>query len=322
MTTTLVARGAGGAGTPLSPARKFATLMRREWLQHRFGWTMAALLPIAIALLLVAFGQVQIGDEAIESTGEMLPVMLALGALAGSTAVVFAILVITSLIITANIARRDHGDRSVEFWLSMPVGHGGSLAAPLVTHLLLVPAVGLLVGLAGGALISLVLVARAAGVGAWFALPWAEILPAALAIVGRLLAGLPLAVLWVLPLVLLLVLLTAWARGWGWVIFAVGIGLGSALLDSLFGQPWPAEILGELLANAARALLFVNDGGLKVGPNEGLEVLHALPGWLLADLGHALRALASPLLAGGLVFAAGCFWLLMRWRERGASAGA
>ena len=39
-----------------------------------------------------------------------------------------------------------------------------------------------------------------------------------------------------------------------------------------------------------------------------------------AAFGLALRALASPLMLGGLLFSAGCFWLLLRWRQRGASA--
>jgi hypothetical protein len=30
---------------------------------------------------------------------------------------------VTSLIITFGLARRDHADRSIEFWLSLPVGH-------------------------------------------------------------------------------------------------------------------------------------------------------------------------------------------------------
>jgi ABC-2 type transport system permease protein len=46
---------------------------------------------------------------------------------------------VTSLFIALGSPRRDHGDRSIEFWLSLPSGHGESLAAPMLVHLLLVP---------------------------------------------------------------------------------------------------------------------------------------------------------------------------------------
>ena len=48
--------------------------------------------------------------------------------------------------------------------------------------------------------------------------------------------------------------------------------------------------------------------------------LQLVPSFLLNDMGLALRALASPLMLGGLLFSAACFWLLLRWRQRGASA--
>jgi hypothetical protein len=61
--------------------------------------------------------------------------------MAASTMLPFVILWVSSLIIVSGLARRDHGDRSNEFfWMSLPVGHGTSLAVPLAVHLLLVPA--------------------------------------------------------------------------------------------------------------------------------------------------------------------------------------
>lgn len=305
-----------------SAMTKFAVLMRREWLQHRFGWSMAVIVPLGLALLLAAFGQIEIGDETVARAGDKLPTLLALASIAGSSAVLFAIASVTSLIIVSNLARRDHGDRSVEFWLSLPVGHGSAISAPLVVHLLVVPALALLIGLVGGTVLALLLVVRVVGIGEWLALPWGGIAPAALTIVARLLAGLPLALLWLSPLVLGLMLLTAHFRSWGWVIFAVGIGLGSELLDRLFGQPLPAQWLGGLLAHAATSLVNGGAGEIKMNAGEGIEALRGLPAWALKDLGFALRELAQPLLAGALAVAAGCFYGLLRWRERGASAGA
>ncbi len=298
---------------------KLLPLMQREWLQHRFGWMLMVVVPFGIALLLLSFGQLAIDTDTAGRVGDKLPPLLAMASIAGSGAVIFLIAGVTSLIIVAGVARRDHGDRSIEFWLSLPTTHSASLAASLLVHLLLVPALALLVGLAGGLLVSMVLVTRVVGIGAWFTLPWGDLLPAIVAVAARLLAGLPLALLWLSPLILLVVLLSAWFRGWAWVILGVGLGLGGQLLDRLFGQPLLSDVMLGLLRGAGKAL--VNAGeGFQMGPNEGAEGLRLLPGWALHDFGLALRELPSPLLAGGLLFAAGCFALLIVWRQRGAGA--
>jgi ABC-2 type transport system permease protein len=298
---------------------KLLPLMQREWLQHRFGWMLMVVLPLGIALLLLSFGQLQIGPETAERVGSKLPPLLAVASIAGSGAVNFLIAGISSLIIVSGMARRDHADRSVEFWLSLPTTHSASLAAPLIVHLLLVPAAALVLGLVGGLLVSMVLVGRVIGIGEWFTLPWGDLLPATFAIAARLLAGLPLALLWLSPLIMLVVLLSAWFRRWAWVILGAGLGLGGQLLDRLFGQPLLADLTGGLLRGARMALMHGGQG-LQMGPNEGSEGLGKLPGWALHDFGFALRELPSPLLAGGLLFAAGCFALLIVWRQRGAGA--
>jgi ABC-2 type transport system permease protein len=138
-----------------------------------------------------------------------------------------------------------------------------------------------------------------------------------------LLAGLALATVWLSPLILLVVLMTAWFRGWGWVILIVGIGLGSELLKRVFGEPLLSNTLLQLMAHAATSFIHGGGGTLKVeGAQEGLDALRAVPVWALGDLGASLRDLASPLLVGALAFAAACFALLVEWRRRGASAAA
>lgn len=299
---------------------KFLALMQREWLQHRFGWALMAAVPLSIALLLLSFGKLAIGDATFERVGDQLPPLLALASIAGSGAVIFLIACLSSLIIVSGMARRDHGDRSIEFWLSLPTTHSANLAAPLLVHLLLVPMAALLAGLAGGVLVSLVLVGRVVGLGAWFALPWTDLLPAIAAIAARLVAGLPLALLWLSPLILLVVLVAAWFRRWGWVILGVGLGLGGQLLERLFGQPLVSDITLGLLQHAGQALVSAGSG-LHMDSGEGIAGLRGVPAWALHDYGQALRALPSPLLLGGLLFAAGCFALLVDWRRRGAGAG-
>lgn len=300
---------------------RILALMVREWLQHRFGWMLMAAVPLLLSLVLLSFGQIQFGDDELAQAGAALPAIVAAIAIGGTTAAIFGIATFSSLVIISGLARRDHADRSIEFWLSLPVGHAESLAAPMIVHLLLVPAAALLIGLLGGYVLSFVVVTRVADAAAWFGLPWGVIALASVSLALRLLAGLPLALLWLSPLILLAVLMTAWFRRWGWVILIVGFGLGSYFLKQLFGQPWLNRIGGELIANAGRSLIHGDRGGLVITSSaQTVDALALLPAWALEDLGRALHALASPLMPGALLFAAGCFYLLMQWRQRGAAA--
>lgn len=300
---------------------RLVPLMQREWLQHRFGWALLTLLPLALAVLLSGFGQVQIESDAIDRAGAALPTLLTFASIAGTTLLLFVIMGLTSLIIVSGLARRDHADRSIEFWLSLPTSHSASLGAPLFVHLLLAPAAALVIGLAGGYAVSLLLVGRLVGFGAWFALPWGDIVVASLMLTVRLLAGLPLALLWLAPIILLAVLNTAWFGRWAWVILAVGLGLGSLLLKQVFGQPILADIVTALLHHAGRAFFSGSAAHFAVhNSQDAYAALRAVPAWVIADIGAALRDLASPLLLGGLLFAAACFAALVDWRRRGAGA--
>lgn len=301
--------------------RTCLTLLQREWLQHRFGWSLVLAVPFGLALLVAAFATVQIDVEHLPPQGADLHALAALAVMAGSTLAIFIIGVLTSFIIISGLARRDHGDRSVEFWLSLPVGHGASLGVPLLTHLLLVPAAAIALGWLGGQLLSLLVVGRLAGVGGWLALPWPQLLAASLALAARLLAGLPLAVLWILPIVLVLVLLGAWFKRWGWVVLIVGLGVLGLLWRLATGQGWVIDIARQLLRQAGLALIGAGGRPLKIeGGGAWLEALSSLPGLAWRDFTAALGALPSPLLLGGLVVSAVCFWLLVRWRQQGAGA--
>ena len=69
--------------------------------------------------------------------------------------------------------------------------------------------------------------------------------------------------------------------------------------------------------------MVASEHGLSVGPNSDIgQALRQMPGFLLHDFGQALQNLASPLLLGGLLFSAGCFALLVLWRQKvGAASG-
>jgi hypothetical protein len=298
-------------------ASPWIALLQREWLQHRFGWTLIAGIPLAIALLVVAFGRFESSE--MPPDPDQIRLIAAFAAIAGTAVGLFAIACVTSIIFMAGLARRDHGDRSVEFWLSLPSGHAPSLAVPLATHLLLVPAAALVVGWLAGQLVCLVLLNRMGGLGEAVRLPWAELLGATLTLVLRFLAGLPLAVLWMLPLVLLLVLMNAWFKRWGWVVLAVAV-LALGVLDAFSaGQRWLLDTAARLLQHAAVSL--AGAGGTSLGMQAGDDpaaVLGALPALAWRDFLAALGDLASPLFVGALVASALGFWLLVRWRAGGA----
>jgi hypothetical protein len=301
--------------TPIFP------LMQREWLQHRFAWALLALVPTALALVLVSFGQIEFDDGDADRIGAALPAIMTLVAVAVSTVSAFFVFWVTSVIIATGLARRDHGDRSIEFWLSLPVGHVPSLAVPMLVHLVLVPAAALAIGLLAGHVFSIVLVARFAGLSAWFGLPWGDLFAATLALGLRLLAGLPLATLWLAPVILMAMLARAWIGRWGLPVLGLALGLGGLLADRALGQPLLLPWLGNLAQRAAQAMAGAGEVRFAAeGADEALAALHALPGLALQDLGAALGALLTPAMPVGLAVSAVCFALLVDWRQRGSKS--
>lgn len=299
----------------------YTSLIRREWMQHQFGWTLLAVVPLALALLGLAFGQIQVDSDTAERVGPAFPTMLAMIAITAGTVITFMILSATSLYLVAGLARRDHGDRSVEFWLSLPTSHTASLSAPLVTHLLLVPAAALLVGLVGGWLVSAVLVTRLASFGAWLAMPWGDLAAAGVALVLRLMAGLPLAVMWVAPVLLASVLANAYLKRWGLPVLFLAVVLGGVALDHWLGAPVTSETVNAVFRNAGWALFAADPQTLSgEGPAEVYAALKQVPAWAGQDFLAALGKLASPLFLGCVLTAAALFALLLDWRRRGASA--
>jgi hypothetical protein len=295
-------------------------LLQREWLQHRFAWALLALLPTALALLLFSFGQVNLA-EGEPPDDRRVQAAAALAATVAGMALHLVIALITSAIILTGLARRDHGDRSVEFWLSLPTAHAPTFAVPLLTHAVLVPLAALAIGLVGGLAISFVLVGRIASVGAWAALPWPTLLAAALAVLGRLALGTVLAMVWLSPLILAVLLMTAWFRRWGLVILAVGVGLGSGVMDRFLGKPLPWQLLSGLAERAGRSFFDGGAQGLTIESTEQLDgLIGQVPAWVAADAGSALGMLASPWLLGTQAASAACIWGLVRWRRSGAGA--
>jgi hypothetical protein len=307
---------------PLVRSVRLVPLLQREWLQHRFVWLLMMLVPLGLGLLLAVVGHFEF-DDGPAGHPDKLPLLLAMVPPLAGGAGLLLIALLAGLVTVSVLARRDHGDRSIEFWLSLPVPHTAAFGVPMLVHLVIVPAVALLIGALGGQLIGALLVGRIAGWEAIGEVPWGLVAAGAATMTLRLLAGLPLAVLWALPIILLLTLMYAWFRRWGWVILIAATAL-QGLLDQLsFGQRWLLDTTSDLLRHAGKS--FVGAGGTPLGFNLGggdkeLQALHAMPLLATRDFGAALAALASPLFVGAMLFSAGCFVLLLRWRRKGAGA--
>ena len=293
-------------------------LMRREWLQHRFVWAMMMLVPLGLAVMLLSFGQIEMGDAMENRPPADVAAVMGSMTIVITAAIVFLLVWITSVFVTSGLARRDHSDRSIEFWLSVPTGHAESYAAPLLVHLLLAPAAALLVGLAGGYVMSLLVVSRFLGVTEWLALPWGQVILATVALAGRVLAGLPLATLWLSPLIMLALLANALFKRWGLPVLAVGLGLGGVVLKYVFGQPLLSQALARLSSEAATALLGASQQPPTGDRPSAVEMLGALPGWAAHDLGAAVSAAASPAMLAAVAVAAALFAALVYWRRQGA----
>jgi hypothetical protein len=295
-------------------------LMLREWLQHRFAWTLLVLVPLALAVTLLGVGRIQLDEDMAAMRPAELALMLGVLTVVITATVYFLLLGATSLFIALASPRRDHGDRSVEFWLSLPSGHAESLAAPTLVHLLLVPAAALLIGFVAAIPVSLVVVGRVVGLGEWFALPWGQILATLSTLLLRVIAGLPLALLWLSPLLLAAMLANALFRRWGLPLLVLGLSLLGYGLERLFGEPLLVDALTTLFTHAATSLAGAS-GSARFDRSETapLQALSALPGWALADFGAALRELAHPMLAAALLLSAALFAALVVWRRRGAT---
>jgi hypothetical protein len=302
--------------------KNLVPLMRREWLQHRFAWAMLVLVPVGLALLPLTVGSIELdGPLGQVRTPADVALMVGTLTLAITMAVLFLLLWASSLFMTIGTPRRDHGDRSIEFWMSLPTSHAESLAVPMLVHLLLVPAAALLVGLASGLVISLVTVGRLAGIGEWLYMPWGSMAVGMLALVARVMAGLPLATLWLMPLLLAAMLTNAYFKRWGLPVLAAGLSLGSTVLSNVFGQPLLAQTLTALLRHAGISLAGASGSDMTIGPdNPPTEALAGMPAWALHDFAAAVKAAASPLFLGALLVSALLFYGLVLWRQRGAGA--
>jgi hypothetical protein len=296
------------------PMSRFNALLLREWTQHHRGWLVLMLAPPLLLLLSVPFGSVELGPGAGEF-GEPLSVKLMLTAMAAVPALVLGITTVALLFQAAGLARRDQQDRSIEFWLSLPTSHSASIGATLLMHFVLVPLGAVLVGALLSYAIGFALVCKAFGASTAFGLPWGMLLSTGVAGLLRALVGVVLACAWLMPLLLMMMVASAWLKRWGVPILALALGIGHKVLETLYGFTWIGDTLRGLLENARGAIVHQlpsNPHGAAVR----VAGLADAPAWFFSDGLAASRDLAQPLFVFALIASAACFALLVLRRSR------
>lgn len=288
---------------------RFQTLMRREWMQHHRAWLLIMLLPPALLLLLLSFSNLQMDRfDALQ----MVSFATALGTLAVAGIFSFA-----TLFQLPGLARRDEQDRSIEFWLSLPESHPASIAATLAMHLVLMPLLALGVGYLVSQLLGVVLVSRTVGFGEWLGLPWGVLLVAGVLALLRLAFGGLLALFWLLPLLLLTMVASAWLKRWGTAVLVLGLSLGHALLARVYGWPVIGATIQALTTNAFQSIITAGREQFPADHEHLMAFLVGAPSLLRADAVDAAASLAQPLALFALLFSAACFGLLVLRRRRG-----
>ena len=310
----------------LTISPRFKALMQREWLQYRLGWLVLMALPPLLALGLGVLGfhslDVQIDNEvvALPDLAKGPAVLWTLGLTLGVAVLAFVFATVAVVFQLGSLARRDRSDRSIEFWRSLPNGDAQSLAAMLLMHLLVLPAAAVLVGVLAAQWVALLLVMAQQGPMAFLNQPWALMLPILAVGSARLLLGLALAMAWLSPLLVLMMLAAVWLKRWGAPLVTLALVLGVRWLDPRLPVPLVQPILHRLSTEALTALASPQSfKGLQIhAPNDVLQALPDLPGWLLRDAGYALNDAASPAFLMALAVAAAGFALLVWQRQRTA----
>jgi hypothetical protein len=289
------------------------TLLRREWMQHHKGYLTLMLVPPVIVLVVLALARHIEADHAFpEAVMALALVAVSAGVMAlGWLAMAFQM---------PGLARRDQQDRSIEFWLSLPVGHSQSVGATLLFHALLMPWLALIIGWLFSFVIGLVLVALLYGASAWGQLPWGLLVTDATVLLGRLFLGVALATLWLSPLLLVSMLAGSAFKRWGLPALAALLGVGALVLKHVFGVNLIGDSARVLATHAAAAVSPIAQRQLHIGQHgEGFDqLLEQFPAIAAHSAGLALKALATPEFALAMAFSAACFAGLVALRRRNA----
>lgn len=306
---------------------QFKTLLQREWMQHQRGWLLMMLVPPLVMLLGLLFSDVRSLAEPLTVDGPhgeeraiSGPMVMMAISMVATTSLMLSITWLAVGFMAPGQARRDHQDRSIEFWLSLPVSNSASIGASVLMQFFFVPLLAL--GLAGlcSVVIGSLAVLRVDGVSGLLDVSWGVYLSSSLALILRLSLGAVLFALWVMPLLMLAMVASAWLKRWGVPVLISVLVAGSVLLKKLYGMTWHTDLFERMAVMAGRAWIHldVESGPQPQNAADVTRMLGEVPGLLWLDAMSALRDCAQPLFLGTLMFSAACFALLVWRRGRGA----
>lgn len=288
----------------------FKTLMLREWMQHHRGWLWLSLVPLGLAVLGLGVGEVVLDGT---------PDASLLLALAGPAYAWGMLLMAVAVVMfqAPGLARRDTQDRSIEFWLSLPVTQLQAVGATLLTQLWLLPLFALGMGLLGGLVVGPLVGLKVLGWGLFAEVSWGPVLWLWLLAALRLALGLVLGMLWLAPVLLLAMAASAWLKRWGVPVLGLVLGGGAALLSQVYGLTFLLNTLTSLWERFTWALIpWSQSAQDSRHPSPPLNQLPDLARWLGLDMQQQLLGVFSPWLAVVLLGSALGVGLLVLRRQR------
>ena len=280
------------------------TLLLREWMQHKRGWLIAMLAPALLFMAMLPIGDVQ-------GMPQGQPELLTLATLLLAGIVTWGICLLVAVFQLPGLARRDVQDRSIEFWLSLPGGHGESLLATLLAHGWLAPLAGLAVGTLLGFPIVVLLVGLKVSWGALGDVAWSQVLAVLPPLWLRAALGTLLTLVWMAPLVLVLMAASAWLKRIGVPLVLGGGGVAMLIMNKVYGIEWPSEQMAAWTAQLNKSMV-TEPNGLS-----GAMGGYASPWvWAGQDALAGLSSLVSLQALGWAAIAGVAFWLLVLKRSR------
>jgi hypothetical protein len=290
----------------------FKTLLLREWMQHHKGWLAMMIVPPVLMLAAVAW-------TPLKAKGMPDMPSAALFASVAATMVIGFMVAWTVIMLQApGMARRDHQDRSIEFWTSLPVSHVASVGATVLMQLLLVPLLALVAGYVGSVIVGVVAVAVHSGMGGFLQIDWTDFFVGSFETLLYLIFTVTLGMLWLSPLVLMAMAASAWLKRWGVPALVAALGGGHLLLNNGYGISVIGDTLQGLWVNALYSVTQEGHEGRFKGANPQEVFSH----WpitvrdLLEGAGMSLSNLAQPLFIFAIATAVAGFALLVLRRSR------
>jgi ABC-2 type transport system permease protein len=331
----------------MTMATRLGWLLRREFWEHKGAmfWTPAVVAGLLVLLMGGALGislyhpgmhvGVFVGGNALNDgdvAAQLPPGTVPLAARAAASvyilagAPLFAILAGVVFFYCLGALYDERRDRSILFWKSLPVSDGMTVLSKALTALVVAPLITMAIGTVAS-LVILVLGCIATGVHGMNLLPSIVTLPDLYLSPLRLVAMLPVYIVWALPTAGWLLLVSSWARSKPF-LWAVGVPLVALLLlKSLSAAVYNAAGIDLNLMNPATSLVAT----LLMGLVPGIWFIYNgnIPHGLAAGTGHVdlgdvlaqswmtlgtMDAAIGALLGVAMLFGA---VRLRRWRDEG-----